>query len=99
VTLRSEVNALGGDGRTPRIVLPLATWCQLRRAELFGLRRRDVDVKILLPDGTLVRNFTLDPARDYQPDPLSKYTGSSDSGGEPDVPRQHRERVTGIEPA
>jgi integrase len=27
-----------------RIVVPLATWCQLRRGELLGLRRRDVDL-------------------------------------------------------
>lgn len=26
-----------------RLVVPLATWCQLRRAELLGLRRRDFD--------------------------------------------------------
>ena len=28
-----------------RLIVPLATWCQLRRAELLGLRRRDVDLE------------------------------------------------------
>jgi integrase len=28
-----------------RIVVPLATWCQLRRGEILGLRRMDVDLK------------------------------------------------------
>jgi len=28
----------------PRLLVALATWCQLRRGELFGPRRRDVDV-------------------------------------------------------
>ena len=28
-----------------RIIVPLATWCQLRRGEILGLRRMDVDVK------------------------------------------------------
>jgi integrase len=28
-----------------RLIVSLATWCQLRRAELLGLRRRDVDLK------------------------------------------------------
>jgi integrase len=27
-----------------RVVVPLATWCQLRRGELLGLRRRDIDL-------------------------------------------------------
>jgi integrase len=27
-----------------RLIVPLATWCQLRRAELLGLRRLDIDV-------------------------------------------------------
>jgi integrase len=27
-----------------RLIVPLATWCQLRRAELLGLRRKDIDV-------------------------------------------------------
>lgn len=28
-----------------RLIVALATWCQLRRAELLGLRRRDVDLR------------------------------------------------------
>jgi integrase len=28
-----------------RIVVPLATWCQLRRGEILGLRRMDIDLK------------------------------------------------------
>lgn len=32
-----------------RLIVALATWCQLRRAELLGLRRRDVD----LPNATI----------------------------------------------
>jgi len=45
-----------------RLLVLLATWCQLRRGELFGLRRRDVDVlhstltvaqsRVILSDGT-----------------------------------------------
>jgi len=27
-----------------RLLVPLATWCQLRRGEILGLRRRDIDV-------------------------------------------------------
>lgn len=27
-----------------RLIVPLATWCQLRRAELLGLRRQDIDL-------------------------------------------------------
>jgi integrase len=27
-----------------RLIVDLATWCQLRRAELLGLRRKDVDL-------------------------------------------------------
>ena len=28
-----------------RLIVPLATWCQLRRAELLGMRRKDVDLE------------------------------------------------------
>lgn len=28
-----------------RLIVPLATWCQLRRAELLGLRRKDIDLE------------------------------------------------------
>jgi integrase len=42
----SEINAL--EAAMPehlRLIVPLATWCQLRRAELLGLRRMDIDLK------------------------------------------------------
>lgn len=42
----SEVGAL--QAALPvhlRLIVPLATWCQLRRAELLGLRRRDIDLE------------------------------------------------------
>ena len=29
-----------------RLIVPLATWCQLRRAELLGLRRQDIDLEL-----------------------------------------------------
>jgi integrase len=41
----SEVDALAAAmPEQLRVVILLAAWCQLRRAELFGLRRRDVDL-------------------------------------------------------
>jgi integrase len=42
----SEINAL--EAAMPehlRLIVPLATWGQLRRAELLGLRRKDVDLE------------------------------------------------------
>jgi integrase len=41
----AEVDALvGGVDERLKIVVLLATWCQLRRGELLGLRRRDIDL-------------------------------------------------------
>jgi integrase len=40
-----------------RVAMPLAAWCQLRRGELLGLRRRDVD----LVRGTLTIELTRGP--------------------------------------
>ncbi|MGH9021397.1 MAG: tyrosine-type recombinase/integrase [Acidimicrobiales bacterium] len=42
----SEIDAL--EAAMPehlRLIVPLATWCQLRRAEILGLRRKDVDLR------------------------------------------------------
>jgi integrase len=42
----SEIRAL--EAAMPehlRLIVPLATWCQLRRAELLGLRRMDIDLE------------------------------------------------------
>ena len=50
VATLAEVGAL--EAAMPehlRLIVSLATWCQLRRAELLGLRRRDVD----LPHSTI----------------------------------------------
>ncbi len=50
VATAAEVGAL--EAAMPehlRLIVALATWCQLRRAELLGLRRRDVD----LPNATI----------------------------------------------
>jgi integrase len=43
-----------------RIVIALATWCELRRGEIFGLRRRDVDIEASLIHIEQSRTFLRD---------------------------------------
>ena len=43
-----------------RIVVPLATWCQMRRGELLGLQRQDVDVANSTIHVRRSRTFALD---------------------------------------
>lgn len=42
-----------------RLIVPLATWCQLRRGEILGLRRKDVDVLHLTIRVEQSRTFTM----------------------------------------
>ena len=43
-----------------QLIVPLATWCQLRRAELLGLRRQDIDLLHLSIHIEQSRTFTMD---------------------------------------
>jgi integrase len=43
-----------------RLIVPLATWCQLRRGEILGLRRKDVDVLHLKIHVEQSRTFTME---------------------------------------
>ena len=43
-----------------RLVVPLATWCQLRRGEILGLRRKDVDVMHAIIRIEQSRTFAMD---------------------------------------
>jgi integrase len=42
-----------------RLIVPLATWCQLRRAELLGLRRRDINLQTATLQIQQSRTFTM----------------------------------------
>jgi integrase len=56
-----------------RLVVLLATWCQLRRGELLGLRRRDVD--------TLHENLTIEGSRTFTRKGRSVVKGSKSAAG------------------
>jgi integrase len=43
-----------------RLIVPLSTWCQLRRGEVLGLRRKDVDVLHATIHVEQSRTFTMD---------------------------------------
>lgn len=42
-----------------RVIVPLATWCQLRRGEILGLRRKDVDALHTMISIEQTRTFTM----------------------------------------
>jgi integrase len=56
-----------------RLVVLLATWCQLRRGELLGLRRRDVD--------TLHGNLTIEQSRRFTRKGRSVVKGPKSAAG------------------
>jgi integrase len=56
-----------------RLVVLLATWCQLRRGELLGLRRRDVD--------TLHENLTIEQSRTFTRKGRSVVKGPKSAAG------------------
>jgi len=43
-----------------RFIVPLATWCQLRRGEILGLRRKDIDVMHAIINIEQSRTFAMD---------------------------------------
>ncbi|MHB2029266.1 MAG: tyrosine-type recombinase/integrase [Acidimicrobiales bacterium] len=43
-----------------RLIVPLATWCQLRRGEILGLRRKDIDVMHAIINIEQSRTFAMD---------------------------------------
>lgn len=43
-----------------RLIVPLATWCQLRRGEILGLRRKDIDVLHVKIHVEQSRTFTME---------------------------------------
>jgi integrase len=82
-----------------RLIVVLATWCQLRRAELLGLRRRDVDVAQSMIRVEQSRTVTM-KRKSLVKDPKTEAGRRSIAIPAPFLPKiqRHLERFTGPEP-
>jgi integrase len=81
-----------------RLIVPLATWCQLRRAELLGLRRMDADLQHALLHVEQCRTFTMH-GESLVKGPKTSAGRRSIAVPDPLVPKieAHLERFTGHE--